>query len=169
VELGAELILARWLFAANVGQTHSEVDDFPDPLGPGTGNHAGNGLGGPEWTSSLLMQYTRGLGNRADLTLTAEHLFQDAVGGDLSGDVLATSDTLALVNLRAELAFGSERRWRIRAWVDNVFDTDRVVERHRSPASGLLMLLGYPPEIAESTVGLYNDPRTYGIQLNLTL
>ena len=169
VEVGAELILASWLFAANVGQTHSELDDFADPLGPGTGNFAGNTLGGPEWTSSLLMQYTRGLGNRADLTLTAEHLFQDALGGDLSGDELAMSDALSLVNLRAELAFGIERRWRLRAWVDNVFDTERVVERHRNASPGLLMLLGFPPEIADSTVGLYNDPRTYGLQLNLAL
>jgi iron complex outermembrane receptor protein len=169
VELGAELMLARWLFAANVGQTHSEVDSFPDPLGPGTGNYAGNPLGGPEWTSSLLVQYGRGLGTWADLTFTAEHLFQDALGGDLSGDKLAMSDALSLVNLRTELAFGDRRQWRVRAWVDNVFDTDRVVERHRNAAPGLMMLLGYPAEIADSTVGLYNDPRTYGIQLNLTL
>jgi iron complex outermembrane receptor protein len=169
VEFGAELILARWLFAANVGRTHSEVDDFPDPLGPGTGNYAGNSLGGPEWTSSLLMQYSRALGSWAEVTLTGEHLFQDALGGDLDNDPLSISDTLSLVNLRAEIAFGDRRQWRVRAWVDNAFDTERVVERHRSYAPGLLMLLGYPAEIADSTVGLYNDPRTYGLQLNLTL
>lgn len=169
VELSAELMLARWLLAANVGQTHSEVDDFPDPLGPGTGNYAGNTLGGPEWTSSVLARYTHRLANGAEISFSAEHLFQDSLGGDLSGDRLAMSDSLTLVNLHAELLFGSARRWRVRGWVDNVFDTDRVVERHRNAAPGLLMLLGYPAEVTDSTVGLYNTPRTYGIQLNVTL
>ena len=168
-ELGAELLLGRWLWAAQVGYTHGEVDDFPDPLGPGSGNYAGNSLGGPEWTSSLRAQYTRSLG-ATELTLTAEHLFQDRTGGDLSGDPLAVSDSLSLVNLRAELSFGSERRWTVRAWMDNVFDTDRVVERRAHAAPGLMMLLlGYPPEIAQSTVGLYNAPRTYGLEIHLAL
>ncbi|HEX7038058.1 MAG TPA: TonB-dependent receptor [Pseudomonadales bacterium] len=169
VELGAELMLTDWLFAVNVGQTHSELDDFPDPLGPGSGNYAGNGLGGPEWTSSVLVQYSHGVGGWGELTLTVEHLFQDRVGGDLNEDPLATSDPLALVNLRAELAFGSNRQWRIRAWVDNLMDTDRVIERHRNPAPALLALAGVPPAVLDSTVGLYNDPRTYGLELSLTL
>jgi hypothetical protein len=31
------------------------------------------------------------------------------------------------------------------------------------------MLLGFPPEIADSTVGLYNAPRTYGLELRFSL
>lgn len=169
IELSAELMLARWLLAANVGQTHSEVDDFPDPLGPGTGNYAGNTLGGPEWTSSLLARYTLSLTDTTEIIFSGEHLFQDALGGDLSGDRLAMSDSLSLVNLHAELVFGSARRWRIRGWVDNVFDTDRVVERHRNAAPGLLMVLGFPEEVTDSTVGLYNSPRTYGLQVHVEL
>lgn len=169
VELGAELLLGAWRIAADVGQTHSEVDDFPDPLGPGTGNWAGNGLGGPEWTTSLLVAHTRSLGRMGELTVTAEHLFQDALGGDLDGDPLTRSDALALTNLRAELAFGANRQWHLAAWVDNVFDTERVIERHRAAAPGLLMLIGFPPEIADSTVGLYNDPRTFGLEFGLRL
>ena len=169
VELGAELLLGAWRVAADVGQTHSEVDDFPDPLGPGTGNWAGNGLGGPEWTTSLLVSHSRSLGRMGELTITAEHLFQDALGGDLDGDPLTRSDAIALTNLRAELAFGGDRQWHLAAWVDNVFDTERVVERHRTAAPGLLMLIGFPPEIADSTVGLYNDPRTFGLELGLRL
>lgn len=169
LELGAELLLGAWRIAIDAGQTHSEVDDFPDPLGPGTGNWAGNGLGGPEWTTSLLVQHQRSLGRLGELTVTAEHLFQDALGGDLDGDALTRSDAIALTNLRAELVFGADRQWRLAAWVDNVFDTERVVERHRSAAPGLLMLIGFPPEIADSTVGLYNDPRTFGLELGLRL
>ncbi|MEQ9002885.1 MAG: TonB-dependent receptor [Pseudomonadales bacterium] len=168
-ELTAELVVAQWLVATAVGYADSELDDFADPLGPGTGNWVGNSLGGPEWTTSLLVQYSRTLGGSTELTVTAEHLYQDTLGGDLSGDRLATSDSLSLVNLSAELAFGGERRWAVRAWVDNVFDRDRVIERRRSAAPGLLTLLGFPPEIADSTVGLYNDPRTYGLQVSLSL
>lgn len=168
-ELDTELVLGQWLLAASVGYTDSEVDDFPDPLGPGSGNWQGNTLGGPEWTTSTRVQYARTLGGNTELTVTAEHLYQDALGGDLSGDRLAMSDSLSLVNVRAELAFGSLRRWTVRAWVDNVFDRDRVVERRRSAAPGLLTLLGFPAEIADSTVGLYNDPRTYGVQVRLSL
>jgi iron complex outermembrane receptor protein len=165
-ELNAGLTLARWLFTARVGYTHGEVDDFPDPLGPGTGNYAGNPLGGPEWTSSVMVQYARPLGGGVDATFTLEHLYQDALGADLTGDPLARSDALSVTNVRAGLAFGRDRSWRVSAWVNNLLDVERVVERHRNPAPGLLALAGVPADVAESTVGLYNEPRTWGLALS---
>ncbi len=169
VEANAELLLGRWLVTAAVGQTHSEIDDFPDPLGPDTGNYAGNSLGGPDWTTSVMVQYAQPLGRLGELTLSAEHLFQDRLGGALNDDPLTWSDPLSEVNLRAALAFGENQRWQVSAWVDNVLDADHVVQRARNAAPGLMMLIGYPPEIADSTVGMYNDPRTFGLELSVAL
>jgi iron complex outermembrane receptor protein len=169
VEAGAELLLQKWLFSTRVGYTHSEVDDFPDPLGPGTGNWKGSSLGGPEWTTSSMAQYSTAIGSGTDLTITAEHLFQDKIGGDLNDDPRNLSDSLSLVNLSLELAFGKERQWRTRLWVNNVFETEQVVERRQNPAAGILALIGLPPEIQDSTVGMYNLPRTYGLEVSLRL
>ncbi|MDA1077206.1 MAG: TonB-dependent receptor [Proteobacteria bacterium] len=168
-EANVELILDKWLFTTQIGYANSEVDDFPDPLGPGSGNWKGSSLGGPQWTTSLLAQYATNIGNRADLTVTAEHLYQDAVGGDLNDDPRNISDDLSLTNLSIALAFGKNRQWRTRLWVNNAFDTESVVERRQNPAAGILALIGMPVEILDSTVGMYNMPRAYGLEVAFRL
>jgi iron complex outermembrane receptor protein len=159
-----DLLMGSWSTTASLGYANAKVDDFPDPLGPGTGNYSGNSLGGPKWTANVLTSYARPIG-RMDLTLIGEYLFQDRLGGDLNDDPRGISDPLSLVNLRASLEFGTQRRWRLTAWVDNVLDTTKVIELQQNPAAGLLAFVGFPPEVVDSSTGLYNAPRTYGVEL----
>jgi iron complex outermembrane receptor protein len=166
-ELGLDLTLGNWALGGQVGHTRGEVDEFPEPLGPGSGDWSGNDIGGPDWTTSAWVEYGRSISGLGDLTLSVEHLYQSALGGDFSEDPLEISDSLSLTNATAAIDFGG--RWTTRLRIDNLFDVERVVERRRSAAPGLLMLLGFPAEIADSTVGLYNAPRTYALELRVAI
>jgi len=150
------LPLPNLMLSGGIGYTDAEYTDWPDCDGLGTFNCAGLPLSNaPEHTASLVAQYDipmESFGSRVFINLSAD--YRDKSYTDIALTEAYTQEARTLVNARLGIE-DDDGKWSITLWGRNI--TDKEVNESAWDILGLADVVYLSP------------PRTYGIQLQLSL